>query len=350
MAFGDDPTFGTSSKIGQYFGVVSTIPSLVLAFWVYALLVLQPWSAHLNVDALVSYDPIPDLGHLVALLVVALVLAVVSHPVQFLLVQMLEGYWGHSQPARALATQRTLVHLRARAGASRIRSEAHIAAKARTNEPARETRYLAGALFHDNPQVAEQVARGLIDLRTADMALANYPADVQHVLPTRLGNVLRRYEIGAGAPLGLDLIRWASHIGMAAEPSHTAYVQDQRQALDLAARMTAVGLLCTVLTVGALWPHGPWLLLALVPLGAAWLSYRGAIAAAHSYGQAITAWLHLNRFALYDRLSVPRPNDSEGERELGARLKLLVDGDKRFDQTYSAPVQNSTSQSTALRP
>jgi len=105
----------------------------------------------------------------------------------------------------------------------------------------------------------------------------------------------------------------------------------------LAARMTAVGLLCSVLTVGAMWPHGLWVLLSLAPFGAAWLSYLGAISAAHSYGQAITAWLQLNRFALYDQLAVSRPKNSDEERELSKILQLLVDGDRRYTQTYSDP-------------
>lgn len=84
----------------------------------------------------------------------------------------------------------------------------------------------------------------------------------------------------AGASYNLPILSFATHIAMIADPAHTAYVQDQRNQLDLAARMSAMAIIATAITCLAMWSDGTWLLTALIPYTAAWLSYRGAITSA----------------------------------------------------------------------
>ena len=45
--------------------------------------------------------------------------------------------------------------------------------------------------------------------------------------------------------------------------------------------MTATSIVATFMAIAFLWHHGPWLLIALVPYGIAYLSYRGAVVVAH---------------------------------------------------------------------
>lgn len=324
------PTLGTSSTIGRYFGIVSVVPSLVLALWVYLLLVMRPWAGPPDIAALALTNPVEKPAHAVALVLAALVVAVVSHPLQFTVVQLLEGYWGFSPLGRALASRRILAQLRAR---NRAKSASDSSLERTESYPQPLAVSLIGeSLYDDGP------ARGLVEVlvenTSANAVLARYPSRLEHVLPTRLGNTLRGYETLAGKAVGLDLLKWASHIGMVAEPADTAYVQDQRSQMDLAVRMTAVGILCSALTCGLLWPHGSWLTLALVPLTAAWLSYRGALSAADSYGQALVAWLDLNRFRLYERLGLPRPKDSDDERVQAKHLRVMLAGSQRYKQPY----------------
>lgn len=331
MAIGDDPTFGTSSVIGRYFGVVSTLPSVILTFWVYALLTIQPWNGGSLLSRMLPGGPVEQLTRVIVLLVVALAIAVASHPIQFVLVQLLEGYWGKSRTARAWAAKRMLAHLKVRDAADRLLEDA-----GSLIYPTNESDLLAGVEFR-NParQVAiSEIVQRSADRRGAAMVYASYPI-ARRVMPTRLGNVLKKYESTAGSAIGLDLVKWASHIGMVADPSHTAYVQDQRQRLDLAVRMTIVGLICSVATIMVAWPHGLWALVALLPFGMAWLSYRGALAAAASYGQALTAWLHLNRFQLYDRLGLDRPASSSAERLQNKKLVALWRGSPAYRQAFS---------------
>lgn len=336
MAVGEDPTFGTSSTIGRYFGVVSMVPSVILTAWVYLLLLLKPWAQQPDITGIVSFNLVSSWGQVIALLVGAVGFAVVTHPVQLLIIQALEGYWGTSSVARAWATRRTMSHLRAR---DRLERSA-VSAENRAKQLQQRHGMSEGDLLADdslNTEEASQILHDLVTISSMSGALDRYPSQLSQFMPTRLGNVLRKYEMDAGSAVGLSVITWAAHIGMVADPAHTAHVDDQRQQLDLAAKMTSVGLLCTVLTLCAMWPHGLWCLLAIIPFGASWLSYQGAIAAADSYGQAFSAWLHLNRFALYERLGLPKPRNSIEERELTDMLNVLYVGSSAYAQEYSHP-------------
>ena len=59
----------------------------------------------------------------------------------------------------------------------------------------------------------------------------------RRMMPTRLGNVLRRYEDTAGRQYGLDIVRIAPHLNLVARPEHREYVDDCRKGLDLGVRL-----------------------------------------------------------------------------------------------------------------
>jgi hypothetical protein len=158
------------------------------------------------------------------------------------------------------------------------------------------------------------------------------------VMPTRLGNALRKYERQVGSQYGLDAVSVIQHLSFVAPAERVAYVGDQRQLMDLSVRMSATSLIATVIAVTALWRHGPWLFLALVPYGVAYLSYRGAVVVAHEYGAAVAAMMDLDRFALYDALRLPRPKDTAAERQMNAKLmELLTQDDPEIVLPYVYP-------------
>jgi hypothetical protein len=72
-----------------------------------------------------------------------------------------------------------------------------------------------------------------------------------------------------------------------------------------------------------LWPHGLWLLVAVVPLGLAWLCYLGAVSAARQYGSALRMLLELNRFTLYEQAHLPLPSTLVAEQATVANLSVL---------------------------
>jgi hypothetical protein len=143
-------------------------------------------------------------------------------------------------------------------------------------------------------------------------------------MPTRLGNMLRRYEVLAGAPYNLDAPTVLPCLALIAPPGHLDYLNDQRSGLDLAARTCMTSGIACLVTLVFLWHSGLWLLIALIPYGIAYAAYRGSIIAAQSYGIAMSAVIALNRFALYDYMHMPRPATAAREREINETLRGLL--------------------------
>ncbi len=184
--------------------------------------------------------------------------------------------------------------------------------------------------------MAEEISR--LSARYPPANIVGMHAEYDNIMPTRLGNALRKYERQAGSQYGLDAVSVIQHVSFVAPTERLAYVGDQRQLLDLSVRMSATSIIATLIAITALWRHGPWMLLALVPYGVAYLSYRGAVVVAHEYGAAVAAMIDLDRFALYDSLRLPRPKDTAAERRMNAKLmKLLTNGDSDIVMHYAHP-------------
>jgi hypothetical protein len=69
---------------------------------------------------------------------------------------------------------------------------------------------------------------------------------------------------------------------------------------------------------------GPWVLVAGIPYALAYVSYRGAVAAAHEYGTALSTLIDLDRFRLYAELHIPLPTDTSAERRANTTLDGLL--------------------------
>jgi hypothetical protein len=289
--------------IGGYFSLVSVLPSVLFVAFAYFLLESGALSGQPNWGD--SSKALRDLGlgGSAILVIAAIALSMVMHPVQFVLVQILEGYWG---------TGRWAVRLRVG-----LVNRHHSRFAALHDGPLDSDEY-------DALRLSSPDAFRLISLNDeARRQLTYYPDDPKWIMPTRLGNVLRRFEMAAGRPFGLNGLSVLPHIGLVADDKHIAYLNDQRSALDLAVRGCVVSGLASLLAVVALWDDGLWLLLALIPYAGAYLSYRGAIVTASHYGVAICSVIALNRFALYERLRVELPGSPAQEVRLNDRLEPL---------------------------
>lgn len=280
-----DLTGGTRQTIGRYFSVVSMVPSLLFVVYVFVLVRSGSWSRPPEwgtaVDALVHVGA----GGAVVLIVLGMALGIAFHPLQFGLVQFLEGYWGTSAVARKAQAMR-IAHHRNRADA-----------------------------------LGEKDVEGNLE---AGRLLAQYPSKHEYFMPTRLGNVLRRYEMLAGRQYHLSVLTVLPHMALAAQPEDVRYLDDQRAQLDLAVRMCFTALLASVASVTLLWRDGLWLLVAAIPSSLAYIAYRGAVISAREYGVAMTTLIDLNRFAFYERLRMPRPNNIAEERAANTQLMMLL--------------------------
>jgi hypothetical protein len=309
---------GTGKAVGRYFSVVSVLPSILLVVYVFLLVSSGGWQHPPDWHA--AFAALRNLGLVGATLLAVggITVALVLHPLQFGMVQFLEGYWGPGWLAQQILTSRVLHH--------RERWQwlngSLAAADRDTNRLKDKEDPLTKQL-----KPAEKVARRfkLISQREqARRAKLRYPEEAKHLMPTRLGNVLRRYEILAGAPYSLDAPTVLTPLALVAEPGHLDYLNDQRSAMDLAVRTCMTAAIACVVTVVFLWHSGLWLLLALIPYGITYAAYRGSVIAAESYGTAMSAIIALNRFKLYEHMRMPQPPTTARERDGNAALMDLL--------------------------
>jgi hypothetical protein len=295
---------GATAGLGQRFNLLGLMPGGVLVLFVLLLL----WSGA------PAQPPDPDevLAHAQALgawegalLFLGLTLAAtITTPLQLGLVRLLEGYWG-PWGKRALERQRTL------------RAALERAAEPSSAEPSRE-----------------EEAR----LTAAAWKLRQRYPPAGLELPTALGNVLRAAEDRAGRRYGLDTVVVWPRLYPLLSPELRAVVDDQRDQLDVAARLSAVFAACAAIALVLLAPHGGWWLL-VVPawLGLAWLSYRGAVAAAMAYGSGLETAFDLHRFDLLRALHLPLPPTRAAEREANRALSEFLQGKRPVAFDYAHP-------------
>jgi hypothetical protein len=152
-------------------------------------------------------------------------------------------------------------------------------------------------------------------LLTVERRLAEFPAQPEQLMPTRLGNVVRAAESRPYHWYGLDAVRcWSRMWLVLPEPTKTE-IGAARADLDTATTWWTWAALTVIWTV-----FTPWAL--LVALIGCWLSYQAIIAAAVRFGDLVDASFDLHRMLLYDALGWKRPVGAENERAQG---KLLTE-------------------------
>ncbi|MFC9931888.1 hypothetical protein [Streptomyces sp. NPDC127190] len=240
------------------------------------------------------------LGILLAVLLVALLLA----PLQLPLVRLLEGDWPLGLGTRA----------------ARLR-------QLRRKRRLEATRVLAGP----TAPTAEEIQRA----GTAASALArSFPAPDHLVRPTRLGNVLAAMEDTAGRPYGLDPVVAWPRLYPLLDDKVRAVVDDRRNALDAAVRMTATGAVTAVVSTALLVRSGWWVCLVLLPLAMAVTAYSGAVQSALAYGEAVHTAIDLHRFTLLTALHLPLPSDRTEEQAVNKALSDEWRQNVPFSPTY----------------
>lgn len=317
---------GTRQAIGRYFGVVSILPSILLVIYAFLLVNSGGWREAPDWSA--GLTAIRHLGYGGSLLLVTtgIAVALVLHPLQFAIAQLLEGYWGSSRMMQQVRVARIRRH---RSRLTWLEGEA-VEAIAALNE----------WQFSDGIDLKFRL---LSQRDEAIRVSLNYPDNPDHIMPTRLGNVLRRYEVLAGESYKLEAPTVLPYLTLIAATDHRDYLNDQRSAMDLAVRTSLTCALAFLVTLIFLWHDGLWLLTALIPYSLTYLSYRGSIVAAQSYGIAMSAIIALNRFSLYDCLHVPRPSTTARERDTNEALTDLLRGNPDISIKYRHPRPPRTS-------
>jgi hypothetical protein len=302
---------GVATSIGRYFSIVSFIPSTFYVLFVY--LLIFSGSLYHSPD---WNGAVTSLGHLgvtgIAMLIFSGIgLGVLLHPIQFALVQFFEGYWGAWPVPQALRRWRITHYQKLCVRLDRMWDSANDREADLADEGYRADS--AGRV------------RARSELQEASRVRESFPEELEHVMPTRLGNVLRRTETLAGSQYGLDAIQAVPHLLLVAPAGHVDYVNDQRSQLDLAVRMTFMSVVAVVTALLFLFRDHFWTMLAVVPYGLAYLSYRGALVAAAHYTAAVDALVNLDRFALYQQMHLPLPGDAVAEKTMNEQMKKVFE-------------------------
>ena len=317
-----DVSSGMAQSIGRYFSVTSVVPSSLYIIFVYTLITSGSWQHSPNWShALRSLEQL-GIGGIAFLAFLSIALGVILHPIQFAMVQFFEGYWGNTRIAQAIRSQRILRYQRLCANLSAERIRARKLLRQFSN---------AGI---ETPAVRAPV---LSRIGEASRVRDTFPSALNHVMPTRLGNMLRRTESQAGRQYGLDALIAVPHLLMIAPSGHVDYVNDQRSQLDLAVRMTFMSVLSSATSILFLWPYRYWVLIAIIPYALAYLSYRGSVVAAGHYGSALDTLINLDRFELYTHLHIGLPAGTVEEREANNELADLFSYDPYVDIRYQHP-------------
>ncbi|MCX5317978.1 hypothetical protein [Streptomyces sp. NBC_00154] len=277
--------------LGKRFLLVSYLPTMGCALFLLVLLWAGVPGAALDFDRTWQTAATLGVGEILGLWLVVTLVAVVTHPLQLRLVRLLEGEW----PTLLSPLRRLAVHhqesLRRRLGDRMV-------------------------AIGDPPSPAEVNRVGAAYARWSTL----YPPAELTASPTALGNSLAAMEYYAGFSHGLDVVVTWPRLYPLIEGASKEAVDTHRDALDAACRFSVTAAVTAMTAVGLLWQSGWWLLLPLIPAALSRLSYRGAVQAAMAYGASIDAAIDTYRFALYDKLCLPRPKTPHEERALNDTL------------------------------
>lgn len=340
--------------IGRYFSVAVLIPATVLVTYLAALIGTGALTGNFRPSELPTVVMAWGLSGLGWLVAASVVTGLCLHPLTYSFTQVLEGYWGVGRLRLLLTEHHVRRHRRrifrlhdmlrtaeeAWIGPVEIPETATPDEKSRLHGQAVE---LAKARL-SRPQ-GDPLLRPFLEREAARIELDAYPTQANRVLPTRLGNALRRMEDSAGVQYGLDAITVAPHLAMTADPGHHASVSGARESLDLLVNLCVVGMSGCVISLVLLADDGLSVAFALAPFSLAWVAYRGAVGAAQEFGATVAAMIDLSRFGLYDALRLPQPESTAAEAERGPLIVALLSGksvDLPLNPTSGEPQQENS--------
>jgi hypothetical protein len=325
--------------------LVSVLPSVVLILTLFALVSsrLYPWSSALQsadgpvrpgVESIVySVEQLGIAGGIVLSLAV-LVVAVLLRPLQISAVQLLEGYWDRGGSLGAIESMAIERHAR--------RWRRHTVL--RRLWPDHERSFS----FDDVARRDRLVAAAERRRARATVVLSRYPRDVGRIMPTLLGNVLRRAETTSGERYGLDTVTIYPRLYPHLSPRLDIAMANQLDVIDSASTFVFVLSIQAAASAPLVVRLDWWSLVPAMFAVLAFVSYRGATAAAGKQGQLLATAFDLHRFdmltAMHRRLPAHAAEELADNLQLSAFVRNgepLGEAD-RSSWTYSHPAPVDT--------
>jgi hypothetical protein len=261
-----------------------------------------------------------SIGGLILLTIIIVVLTMLTQAFSFEAIRVMEGYWGTNRLVERFAAWKCKRHRRrfdrytTRRAAVRQAAWDNVAERLSRAQPATASRGRRPA-YHPKVIIAigDRVMGTVSGVRVSaaqretasryewesdapaddlrrqlnlDMKLDDYPEDDQHIMPTHLGNVLRKFEDDTNQERVESFIEKVyESLPFSMQLSH----DEQRARLDLYCSMVfvlALTAFVAVLRFGGL--HWTYSAAAVSVCGAgAWVAYRAAIASARYYGSLL---------------------------------------------------------------
>jgi hypothetical protein len=313
----------STNRLGPSAALVQALPSTSLVFVLFALITsrLYPWASPLHdakgkkvaagVDSVTHAVKGLNATGGVMLVLAVLVTAVMIRPFQVAAVQFLEGYWN----SRRLGILKTLAVERHARRLSFHRSRRLVA------QPR------ADGLQFDAVAGADRQAHNVDRMASRAQAITErYPERIAHLMPTALGNVLRRAETSAGERYGLNTVvtypRLYSHLSSRLDQK----LAMQLDIIDTMATFTLVfwveGLAAAPLLLRVDW----WSLIPLALGVFSTITYRGARLAGEHHSRQLSTAYDLHRFDMLRALHRRLPENALEEYKDNQQLSEFLAG------------------------
>ncbi len=337
-------------QVSPRFQLVNAVPLTTLVVFVGVVLGSGAWGGRPSYDTLARRVESLGLRELAIAALTILLLGLVTNSFQTRLVKALEGYWAPVGPRLLLLSFGLDRHheLRNYYGVQRAddsaltrwqrfwlnRTPAH-----RRQQLERAFRRWSAAHHDLYPQEPlPDVEQAQLVLPLPEFLITTTP-DLQEdrLMPTALGNTLRRAEDFAGDRFGLDAVALAPYLLAVASADTVAVYEDARLELDVTVRLVYVWLFCSLVSLVALLNDGPWLAVPLLTFWLAWIAYRAAIIAASNFGEVLIQVVDLHRFDLLAKMHWPLPDKVGDEAVTTAPLWRVLGGqaeDDDYEWTY----------------
>jgi hypothetical protein len=316
------PLTGESVKsLGAGAYLVTALPSAVLVLVAVGLVTskLYPWAEPLTRPNGDKLDPgiasvVYTVGHAgvagaIVLTLVVLAGSVLLRPFQIVFVQVLEGYWRGGLWHRLRVARHMSRHSIA---ATRL----HMSTTTRPASGDAEGVASYARLVRQKAALQER----------AIQTLNAYPEDDRHIMPTTLGNVLRRAETSAGERYGLSTTLMLPRLYPQLSAQLDRELREQVNVLDSASVFTLLFGCLTAVDAPLAWRLDWWSVAPFLTASCAWVAYRGACTAAMHVGQVWATAFDLHRFEMLAAMRQRLPRHGKEERETNSALTEAIGG------------------------
>ncbi|MEJ8636450.1 hypothetical protein [Streptomyces sp. MS2.AVA.5] len=252
----------------------------------------------------------------------ALLCGILVRPFETALVQLLEGYWASPSPLAPLSRAAQERH-------RRRRDDAKILAATPVSQPAPA----GGATLRDMAHEDRRSSRARRRRARAESVRDAYPDDGRlldenlkrgttetDLMPTLLGNVLKRGERLAGDRYGLDMMVVFPRVyPCISERLHTALAR-QFELITSTASLSISFALLSLATTPLVARLDVWSAVPFAAAAVSVLAYRGAVAASHGHGRLLATVFDVHRFDLATAMHYDPGETAQEQHELNVNI------------------------------